>query len=104
MHAAVVQDVLGRDGFGANAALGKGHVLRHRPRQVMAHHEHVEMLVDGVDGERPGRIGARRQDVRQAGHADDVGRMAAAGAFGVVGVDRPAADGGDGVLDEARLR
>ena len=39
----------------------------------------------------------------RAGHADDVGGMAAAGAFGVVGVDRPAGDGGDGVLDEAGL-
>jgi len=26
--------------------------------------------------------------------------MAAAGAFGVISVDRPAGDGGDGVLDE----
>ena len=101
--AAVVQDVLGGDRLGADAALGEGHVLGHRPRQVMADHEHVQMLVDGVDGERPGRVGAGRQHVRQAGDADDVGRMAAAGAFGVVGVDGAAGDGGDGVFDEARL-
>ena len=35
---------------------------------------------------------------------DDVGRMAAAGALGVEGVDGAALEGGDGVLDEARSR
>ena len=34
---------------------------------------------------------------------DDVGRVAAAGAFGVEGVDRAALERGDGVLDEARF-
>ena len=101
--AEVVQDVFGRDRLGANAALGEGHVLGDRPRQVMADHQHVEVLVDGIDRERPRRVGAGRQHVRQGGHADDVGGVAAAGAFRVIGVDRPAVDGGDGVLDEARL-
>src|SRR5438105_9761530 len=41
--------------------------------------------------------------MREAGDADDVGSMAAAGAFGVIGVDRPAADGRDGVFEEAGL-
>ena len=67
----------------------------------MTDHEHIEMLIDGVDRERPRRVGARRQDVRQRGHADNVRSMAAAGAFRVVRVDRPAGNGGDGVLDEA---
>ena len=40
----------------------------------------------------------------QARHLDDVGRVPAAGALGVEGVDGAALEGGDGVLDEARTR
>ena len=69
--------------------------------EVMAHHQHVEMLVDGVAGERPGRIGGRRQHVAQARHLDDVRRMAAAGALGVEGVNGAALERLDGVLHEA---
>ena len=68
---------------------------------MVAHHQHVEMLVDGVAGVRPRRIGRRRQHVLQSGDLDDVGRVAAAGAFGVEGVDGAALERLDGVLDEA---
>ena len=70
---------------------------------MVAHHQHVEMLVDGVAGERPRRIGRGRQHVLQARHLDDVGRVAAAGAFGVEGVNGAALEGLDGILDEAAL-
>ncbi len=59
------------------------------------------MLVDGVAGERPGRIGGRRQHVLQARYLHDIGRVAAARAFGVEGVDGAALERLDGVLDEA---
>ena len=53
-----------------------------------------------------GRVGLveRRQHVRLAAHLDDVGRVAAARALGVEGVDGAALEGGDRVLDEARSR
>ena len=54
-----------------------------------------------VHRERPRGIGGRRQDIGQRRDPDDVRRVAAAGAFGVIGVDRAAADGRDGVLDES---
>ncbi len=47
-RAEVVQDVLGRDGLAADAALGEGHVLGDRAVEVVADHEHVEMLVQRV--------------------------------------------------------
>ena len=101
--AAVVEHVLGADRLGPDAALGERHVLGDAPRQVMADHQHVEVLVDRVDGERPGRVGAGRQDVGQAGDLDDVRGVAAAGAFGVEAVDRPALDRRDRVVDEPAL-
>ena len=102
-RAEVVQDIFRRDGLLADAAFGKRQILRDRRIEMVAHHQHVEMLVDGVAGERPRRIGRGRQHVLQARHLDDVGRVAAAGAFGVEGVDGAALEGLDGVLDEAGL-
>ena len=96
-----MQDILGGDRLLADAAFGEGHILGDRRIEVVAHHQHVEMLVDGVRGIGPRRIGRGRQHVLQARDLDDVGRMAAAGAFGVEGVDGAALERRDGVLDEA---
>ena len=48
----VVQDVLGGDRLASDAALGERDVLRDVLVEVVAYHEHVEVLIDGVDGER----------------------------------------------------
>ena len=98
-----MEDVLRGDGLAADAAFRERHVLRDARVQMVAHHEHVEMLVEGVDGERPRRVGRRRQHVRLAAQFDDVRSVAAARALGVEGVDRPAREGAHGVLDEAGL-
>jgi hypothetical protein len=62
-RAEIVQDVFGGDRLAPDAALGEGHVLGDAGVEVMAHHQHVEVLVQRVDGERPRRIGRRRQHV-----------------------------------------
>ena len=67
--------------FAADAAFGKGYVLRQVRVQVVAYHEHVEVLVDGVYGVRPSGVGRTWQDVRFATDAQDVRRMSAAGPF-----------------------
>src|SRR5207253_7807912 len=99
----VVEPVLGGDRRGPDAALGEGEVLGDPRVQVVADHEHVEVLVNGVDGVGPCGVGGRRKDVGGRGHGDDVGGVAPARPLGVVGVDRPALDGGQGVGDEAGL-
>ena len=102
-RAEVVQNVLGRDRFAADAAFGEGHVLGQILVEMMADHQHVEMLVERVDGVGPRGIGGTGQHVRLAADADDVRRMAAAGAFGVIGVNRAAFERRDRRLDEARF-
>jgi len=77
----------------ANPRFGEGDVLGDRRVQMMAHHQHVQMLIDGVDGVGPGRIGRGRQHVRHTTGLDDVGRMAATGAFGVIRMNRSALEG-----------
>ena len=71
--------------------------------EVMADHQHVEMLVERVAREGPRRVGRGGQHVVEARDRDDVGRMAAARALGVEGVDGAALEGRDRVLDEAAL-
>ena len=98
-----MQDVFSRDGLLADAAFGKGDVFGDRRRQVMADHQHVQMLGDGVDRVGSRWVGRSRDDVGILADLDDVGGMAAAGTFGVEGVDGAALECGDRVLDEAAL-
>ncbi len=67
----------------------------------MTHHQHVEMLVQRVPRERHRRVRGRRQHVGFAAETDDVGRVAAAGAFGVIGVNRAPVDRRNRVFDES---
>ena len=101
--AEVVQHVLGGDGLGADSRFRKSDVLGDVAREVVADHEHVEVLVQRVERVRPRRVRAAGQDVGVLDDGDDVWRVAAAGAFGVVGMDGAAGDGLNRLLDEAGL-
>ena len=90
----VVQHILGSDRLRPYAAFGERHILRHRGIQMMTHHDHVEVLIEGIHRIGICRIGRRRQAVRLAGDADDVRGMASAGAFRVIHVDGAAVDCG----------
>jgi hypothetical protein len=97
----IVQHVFRGDRLRADAAFGKRHVFGNRRVQVMTHHRHVEVFVEGVHRVGIGRIGRGRQAIRDAGDTDDVGRVAAASAFGVIHVNGAAANGGERILDKA---
>ena len=71
--------------------------------EVVADHEHVHVLGQRVHRVRPRRVRRRRQDVGMRRDGDDVRRMPATGALGVVGVDRAAGDRPNGVFEEAGL-
>ena len=53
----IVENVFGRDRLAPDAAFGEGHVLGDAGIEMMADHQHVEMLIDRIARERPGRIG-----------------------------------------------
>jgi len=101
--AEVVKDVFSGDRLAADPRFGEGHILGNLGVEVVAHHQHVEVLLERVAGVGPGGIGAARQHIRFAADLDDVGGMATTGPFGMKGVDRASLDGGDRVLDEAGL-
>ena len=54
--AEIVQHVLGGDSLSADARLGERDVLRDVARQVVAHHEHVEVLIERVARKGPRRV------------------------------------------------
>src|SRR6266513_2508627 len=78
-------------------------ILGDRRIEMMAHHQHVEVLVDGIAGERARRIGRGRQNVLQSGDLDDIWGVATTGAFGVEGVNGAALESLHRILDEAGL-
>ena len=102
-RADIVQDILRRDGFLADPAFGEGEILGDRGIEMVADHEHVEMLVDRVHREGPRRVGGRRQHIRQPGDLHDVGRMAAPCPLDMVHVDGAALAGSNRVLAIAEL-
>ena len=100
-RAEVVQDVFGGDGLAADARFGEGHVFGNagsRWWQTISMSRCSSMVLHGV---RPGRVGGGGQHVGFAAGLDDVRRMTAAGAFGVVGVDGAALERGERGFDEA---
>ena len=88
-----------------DAALGECHVLRDRRIEVMAHHRHVEVFVERVDGVRDWSDWSRTAGscISPATRMMS-GRVAAAGALGVIHVDGAAADRVQRILDETGLR
>ncbi len=62
-RAEVVQQVLGGHRGRSDPALRERQVLRHGRVQVVADHQHVEVLGERVAGVRPGRVGRGRQHV-----------------------------------------
>ena len=64
---------------------GKGEIFRDRRVEMVADHQHIEMLVDRIHREGARRIGRGGNDVGKPRHLHDVRRMTAAGALGMKG-------------------
>lgn len=101
--AKVVEDVFGSNRLSTDARFRKGNVFGDVTREVVAHHQHVEMFVQCVFGVRSGWVCGRGEDVVVLNYTDDVWCMASSRAFGMIGVDGPALEGLDGLLYETRL-
>ena len=96
-----MEHILSGDGLRADTALGERHVrgtLGFRLWQTMIMSNNSAI---GVDPARQSWIRGTWQDVEFARHLDDVRRVTAAGAFRMVGVDRPAFERRDGIFDKA---
>src|SRR6185312_4213858 len=97
----VMEDIFGGDGLSADAAFGKGDVLGYGGIEVMAHHGHVEMLIECVHGIRIGGVGGGGKAVHLTRNANDVGRMSASCPFGVIHMNGAPPDRGERVFEKA---
>ncbi len=102
-RAQVVQNILGGDRLLANPALSEGHILGDILVEMVADHQHVEMLIDGIDRKRPSRIRRGGQHISLTAQFHNIGCVATASAFGMVGMDRTALKRRARSLDKTRL-
>ena len=100
-NAHVMKHVLRRDGLRADAGIREGDILRNPFVQMMADHQHVQVLVDGIDRVRHGRIRGGWEHIGGRRRADDIRRVAAARSLCMIGVNGPASDSRQRVLHAA---
>ena len=68
---------------------------------MMAHHEHIQMLVHSIFCERPRRVRRRRKDHFFTTNLDNIRRVASTGTLGVICVNSAALECLDGFFDAA---
>src|SRR5262245_59301137 len=98
--AQIMQDILCRDGFAPYARFCEREVFGYRGIEMVANHQHVQMFVQSVDRIGAGRIGRGGEDISFAAHFDNVGSMAAASSFCVIGMYCPPFECGNARLNE----
>ena len=55
--AQIMQNIFSRNGFPTNAAFGKRNIFGNTGVKMVAHHQHIQMLINCIHGIGPGRIG-----------------------------------------------
>ena len=83
----IVQNILCCDGFAPNTAFGKRDILGNARVEVMTHHQHIEMFVNGIDGKRTGGISGTGQHIQFAAGFNNIWCVSTTGALGVIGMD-----------------
>src|SRR4051812_9335498 len=68
---------------------------------MVANHEHVQMLIDGVYREWACWVGRGGEHVRFSRNSDNVRCMSSAGTFGMEGMNGAAFEGSNGILDKS---
>ncbi len=99
----IMQHIFSGDRASPYAAFGKGKIIGDLGIQMVRHHNHVQMLIHRIAGKRTGRVGRGRQHIGFPGNPDNIGRVPAAGAFGVERMERAAGNGLEHVLDKPSL-
>ena len=86
-YAHVVQHVLCPDCFRTDSGVCESNVFRNALVQMMAYHQHIQVLVQCVHCERHSWVCGRWQYIRSGSRFDDVRSMSAACTFCMISVD-----------------
>ena len=68
---------------------------------MMADHQHIQMFIDSINRVRACRVSRRGKNIQLTTGLNNIRRMAAAGTFGMVGVNGSASDSVEGRFDKA---
>src|SRR5260370_24123090 len=98
-----MQNILGRDCFFADTALGECDIFSNSRIEVMGDHHHIEGLIKRVYSVWPRWSRRRWNDVWLAAHFEDVRGVPASRPFRVKRVNRSSLEGCDCILDETAL-
>ena len=98
-----MKHILCCDGFRTDTGICKSNILRDLFVKVMAHHQHIQMLVQSIYSKWHCRVCGRRKDIRCCCRLDDVRCMSAAGTLCMVCMDGSSTDGIDGILNTSTL-
>ncbi len=100
-RAKVMQNIFRSDGFAANTRFRKRDIFRNGWVEMVAHHQHVEMFIDGIHSVRACRISRRGQHIRQPTGSDNIWCVTATRTFGVIGVNGTITNRRQCVFDKA---
>src|ERR1700751_1968279 len=98
-----MQNILRRDGFLANSALGEGDIFRKSSIEVMGDHDHIEGLIHRIRSVWSSWGRRSWNYVWLAAHFDDVRGMSATRSFRMKCMNGPALESGDRIFDETAL-
>ncbi len=59
----IVKNIFCSNGFPADTRFSKRHIFSNRRIQMMAHHQHIQMFINGIDGKWSCGIGGRRNNI-----------------------------------------
>ena len=96
-----MQDVFGGDRLSPDPGFCKSNIFGDRRIEVMANHQHIQVLIQRIQGVGSSGIRRRRQHIRLTTDFDDVGCMSAACSFSVVGVDGTILERSDRIFDKS---
>src|SRR6201981_238777 len=96
-----MQNILRRDGFLANPALGEGDIFRNSSIEVMGDHDHIEGLIHRIRSVWSSWGRRSWNYVWFAADLDDVRGMSATRSFRMKCMNGPALESGDCIFDEA---
>src|ERR1700751_323808 len=96
-----MQNILRRDGFLANSALGEGDIFSNYPIEVMGDHPHIEGLIKRIRSVWSSWGRRSWNYVWFAADLDDVRGMSATRSFRMKCMNGPAFESGDRIFDEA---
>ena len=102
-NAHVVKHILRRDRLRSNTGICKCNILRNVFIEMVANHQHIEMLIERILRKWHCRICRGRKHIRSGSCADDIRGMTATCALGMIGVDCSPINRSERILNASTL-